>query len=48
VWEDGLIVVIEEQRSEEEFVDQSIYEEKLSAKRNLFARLKEDSASTNM
>jgi hypothetical protein len=39
---------MDEQRTQEEFVDQSIYEEKLSANHNLFARLKEDSASTNM
>jgi hypothetical protein len=48
VQENRLMVMFDEQRSEEEFVDQSIFEEKLSANHNLFARLKEDSGSTNM
>jgi hypothetical protein len=42
------VVVIDKQSSGEEFVDQSIYGEKLSADHNLFARLKEDSGSTNV
>ncbi|MGF7181121.1 hypothetical protein [Tunturiibacter psychrotolerans] len=42
------MVVIDKQSSGEEFVDQSIYGEKLSADHNLFARLKEDSGSTNI
>jgi hypothetical protein len=34
------VVVIDKQSSGEEFVDQSIYGEKLSADHNLFGRLK--------